>query len=842
MPNTRLKGFALKICFLTVLKLLAGAYFLLTSIYCLLAYLPYTYADVIVSPPYAWMPWFARWNAWLFWPVFLSLAATCWNGRTNRWYYSLFGALAMFGVFITVKPFMPYVQDDNVTFLWSLAALLPLSAATIVAILSDALWKQRDETAGVLFEYGTGLKAGISMALLYALSAMYGKYATTNDFSLLASVYEPSAHDSELVVWSLISHIAIVLIVLSVLNLIRMAAARSSVARALRLALLGPLMVIFVAWGLVIFFANSLSFVGWQAHFYAICFALTFTLFAIFVGSPFLTLTRAVLARKNRRVLLGALCAAMAVIAFLFPEIVGGSDWNGMFQTTFTLALWLVVAISFYAFRPKRSTYSVATVLGVLIFTIFGYQALQASEIFWGRPLGLTDDSITRSFDLYASRDASFDLAYHLLGGGQTEICGDLCRIMRQYANIRKPIVKNDVDLVSKFVPNSGPRPNIFIFVIDSVRSDYIGAYNPKVDFTPNIDKLAKDSIPIQNTYTQYAGTSLSEPAIWAGSMILHSHYQQPFHKIDGLEKLVEGDNYQMIVSWDVILRQILSPPSDIIKLDTDKPLWNNMEACSTVQQLETTLDHRKDTSRPVFFYAQPENVHQFGKNNLPKRTSENWRFREGFNNRIAYELNQVDGCLGGFFHYLQAKNLYDNSIIIVTADHGDATGELGRTSHSIIIFPEVMRVPLIVHLPAEMRKKVVYDNSRISTLTDITPSLYYLLDHRPVIANPMFGRPLFMQTKEELQSYKRNDVFFASDARAVFGLLEDHGRYFYATYDTPAMSMLFDLQNDPKGVHNIINESLKKEYDREVIEHLHAIGDFYGYKPGVGSLLASAP
>ena len=62
------------------------------------------------------------------------------------------------------------------------------------------------------------------------------------------------------------------------------------------------------------------------------------------------------------------------------------------------------------------------------------------------------------------------------------------------------------------------------------------------------------------------------------------------------------------------------------------------------------------------------------------------------------------------------------------------------------------------------------------------------------------------MQTKEELQSYKRNDVFFASDARAVFGLLEDHGRYFYATYDTPAMSMLFDLQNDPKGVHNIIN------------------------------------
>ncbi|HEY1801166.1 MAG TPA: sulfatase-like hydrolase/transferase, partial [Terriglobales bacterium] len=664
----------MKIAFLTLLKLLSGTYFLLTSIYCLLAYLPYTYADVIMAPPYAWMPWFARWNAWLYWPILLALAVTCWNARTKIWYYFLFGALAVFGVVITVKPFMPHAQDNNATFFWSLIALLPLAATTIANILSDPFWRRKDETAGVLFEYGTALKVGISISLLYALSTMYSKYAAAHSFEMFQSAY-----DSELVGWSLVSHISIALIVLSVLNLIRMAAARNSRARALRLAFLAPLMVALLSWGLIRFLANSLSFVGWQAHFYAIYFAFTLTLFAIFVGAPFLTLTRAVLAHKGRRFLLGGLCAGMAIIAFLFPVIVGGADWNGMFQTTFTLIFWLVVAISFYAFRPQRRSYSLATVLGVLILTIFGYQALHASEILWGKPLGLTDDSIARSIDLYATRDTSFDLAHHLLGGGQTEVCGDLCRIMRVYANIRKPIVKNDVNLVSKFVPTTEPRPNIFIFVIDSVRSDYLGAYNPKVDFTPNLDKFAKDSIAIPNTYTQYAGTSLSEPAIWAGALLLHSHYQQPFHKIDGLEKLVEGDGYQMIVSWDVILRQILSPPPDIIKLDTDKPLWNNMEACSTVQQLETTLDNRTDTSRPVFFYAQPENVHQFGKNNLPKRTSENWRLRDGFNNRIAYELNQVDGCLGGFFHYLRAKNLYDNSIIIVTADHGDATGELGR-------------------------------------------------------------------------------------------------------------------------------------------------------------------
>jgi DNA-binding transcriptional regulator GbsR (MarR family) len=33
----------------------------------------------------------------------------------------------------------------------------------------------------------------------------------------------------------------------------------------------------------------------------------------------------------------------------------------------------------------------------------------------------------------------------------------------------------------------------------------------------------------------------------------------------------------------------------------------------------------------------------------------------------------------------------------------------------------------------------------------------------------------------------------------------------------------------------------LKQRYDEEIIEHLQRVGDYYGYKPGVGSMLASA-
>jgi arylsulfatase A-like enzyme len=340
--------------------------------------------------------------------------------------------------------------------------------------------------------------------------------------------------------------------------------------------------------------------------------------------------------------------------------------------------------------------------------------------------------------------------------------------------------------------------------------------------------------------WTPYAGTSLSEPAIWAGALQLHAHFMQPFERVNSLEKLAKADGYQMMVSYDEILSEILSPSDDLIKLDTDKKLWNQLEVCSTVEQAENALDHRADPAKPIFFYAQPKNVHQFARNSLPQAKAANWPAQPGFNYRISFELHQVDECMGGFIGWLKARGLYDNSIIVVTSDHGDATGEFGRNSHSLVIYPEIMRVPLIVHLPKSIQNKFVHDDDRVSALIDITPSLYYLLGHRPIVSNPLFGHPLLMETAEELHSYHRDDLFLASDVRAAYGLLAENGRYFYATYDSPAQSYLYDLVQDPNGEHDILTSELKKRYDERVIEHLHEIAGFYGYKPGIGSLLAS--
>ncbi len=498
------------------------------------------------------------------------------------------------------------------------------------------------------------------------------------------------------------------------------------------------------------------------------------------------------------------------------------------------------MGVCVYALRPARRSYSAASILAVLLLAGFTYKALQATAIFWGKPLGSTDDEIARSLETYAADNVSFQMAHHILGNERSVPCGDLCRIMREYTNIRDAEARTDVNLVDPMQPAQGEHPNIFILVLDSVRPDYLGPYNQKVDFTPNLDAFARDSVVVHNAYTQYAGTTLSEPAIWSGAMLLHAHYMQPFSRVNSLEKLANTDGYQMILSYDSVLSQILSSSDRITKLDADKP-WNQVELCSTLQQTENALDARSDKTQPVLFYTQAMNVHQFARNDLPRLTRENWAVRPGFNTRIAYELHEVDTCLGSFFTYLKSRNLYNNSVIVIASDHGDATGEFGRYSHSVNIYPEVMRVPLIVHLPEGMQQKLVYDDTHISALTDITPSLYYLLGHRPVRSNPIFGHPIFVATPDELKTYRRDQLFLSSDERAVYGLLTENGRFLYTTYDSPSQSFLYDLSKDPNAQRSLLTDSLKQQYDEQIIDQLHTVADFYGYKPGVGSLLAAA-
>lgn len=814
-----------------VLKLVWAAYLLATSLYCLLAYLPYTYYALIKAPVYAWMPWFSTHHVLLYWSALAAGAAGYFSKGQRALFAVVFGLASACGIALIVHPVLPKIQSDSTALVLALAALLLLILSTLPITIET--WPAGPLTEKSLIGYRAPAVAAVSVGVLGLLGTELRFHAQ----------HSAGGQSGSLTLWtfSLITHIVLAIVVVTALNMLSLIAGRSRFARETRAALL--LLIAFtILWRATSrFIGAAVSVSSTAADLYAAALALAVCCFAISLVRPASTQTgNAAANHSTRGWVLVTVAGTAALVAVLLPSEVGAWDWNGVFQSVFALALWGVMGYAVCALYPQRRTYSWQALAAVLVITVFFFKAFEATDFLWAKSLGTTQDGIARSVQAYAQKDFSFGLASEFLGEGlKPQNCDELCRILREYTNIRHATAHKELRLVENLASATGERPNIFIFVIDSMRPDYVGAYNPKVDFTPNIDAFARDSVVFRNAYTQYAGTTLSEPAIWSGALLLHAHYIQPFAKVNSLENLLQTDGYEQIISYDTVLQQLIQPSADLVKLDTDKALWNEFEIGSTVKQLEQAIDGHPDRKRPVFFYAQPMNVHVFAHNDLPTARDANW-YAQGFNSRISFEVHHVDGVLGKFFEFLKSRGLYDKSIIILASDHGDATGELGRNLHSSIIYPEVMRVPLIIHLPKSMAGKFVHQADDIATLTDITPSLYDLLGHGPVEHNALFGRPLFTRTREELATYHRKDLFLASDARAAYGILSDNGRFLYTVYDEPAQSMFFDLSTDPRAQHNIVTPALKTSYDRRVIDDLKMIGDFYDYKPRVGSFLSA--
>lgn len=814
----------MKACITTLLKLCFGAYFILASLYCFLAFTPFTYLFVIVTPPYRWILTFAHYNVLFLWIAIAASVLCQWPQSSKRISRIITTAEFSLALIISIHNPISHIRNNLAALAWGIGFLLPvLIRSTFEFIQRASATREQNRSFSIPYSDAIfiGLLAGsISIAVLRLQAAIQGG-------ALLIQ-----GHDAELMFWVLVEHVILAISVASMINLIKLLLVPfTRNALVLGPGIIGLVFFTGLAFGCLFFMEGSLALRGWAACGYAVLLAATVTLFGLTLLMPIFNVPK----QSGIHQWLPATSATLLIAPafYVLVAIDPADDWNDLLHGTFTLLFWAALAF-LISLRPLRKQYSIGTILAVTAVTWGVYAPLNHFKSLWAADLGANKALILRELNNYSARNVSFALVDKMLGNQEAEPCDVACKTLRQYSNIRNARIGQELNLVDNLSPTTGPRPNVFIIVIDSLRPDYLGVYNPRVDFTPNIDAFARDSIVLRHAYTDYAGTSLSEPSIWSGALLLHAHYAQPFQKVNSLERLARTDGYQTVITYDAHLRELIAP-DEVVKLDMDKKAWGEVEISSTIRQLEDFLDHRPQQAPPVFFYTQPMNVQLNAHNDLPRRTSQNWRSREGFDDRIAYTLHQTDEFLGAFFAYLKSKNLYDNSIIILTADHGDATRELGRMGHSTIIYPEVMRVPLIFHLPNSMRGKYAYDENKISALIDIAPSLYYLLGHRPIKANPLVGNPIFLQSAEECRSYYHTDLFLASDSIAAYGILAGDGRWMYTTYDSPSRSMLFDLVRDPNAQNNVLTPELKKQYDERILQYLQLISRFYGHKPTGG-------
>ena len=382
-----------------------------------------------------------------------------------------------------------------------------------------------------------------------------------------------------------------------------------------------------------------------------------------------------------------------------------------------------------------------------------------------------------------------------------------------------------EVNLVRDLRASPGPKPNIFLFVIDSLRRDYLSPYNAAVNFTPSIEAFARDSVVVQNAFTHYAGTGLSEPSIWAGAMQLHKQYVTPFYPMDSLQKLLDVEGYRQFITEDDILSTILKPSPLITPLDAGRPTMR-CEFCRTLAELQSRISSTNLQERPIFAYTQPQNIH-ISVINREERTESAGQPYSGFEADYAARIRSMDQCFGNFIQFLKERGIYDNSVVILTSDHGDALGEEGRWGHAYNVVPEVVRVPLIVHLPEGSRTLAV-EQGAPAFLTDITPSLYYLLGHRPIESNPIFGRPLFTGSAEEASRYIRDSYLIASSYAPIYAVLSNGGRSLYVVDGIEYSDYAYDLTAPDEA--RTATPEVRADGQRVMRDAIQDIANFYHY------------
>jgi arylsulfatase A-like enzyme len=88
-------------------------------------------------------------------------------------------------------------------------------------------------------------------------------------------------------------------------------------------------------------------------------------------------------------------------------------------------------------------------------------------------------------------------------------------------------------------------------------------------------------------------------------------------------------------------------------------------------------------------------------------------------------EIFYVDVLMKRLFDELKKHGLFENSIIIITSDHGEELFDHGRYDHIRTLYEELIRVPLIVRMPGGKAREV---RGKVSNL-DLMPTLLDMLD-----------------------------------------------------------------------------------------------------------------
>lgn len=203
---------------------------------------------------------------------------------------------------------------------------------------------------------------------------------------------------------------------------------------------------------------------------------------------------------------------------------------------------------------------------------------------------------------------------------------------------------------------------------------------------------------------------------------------------------------------------------------------------------------------------------------------------------RAYYALcTHIDHQLRIIIGTLREENLLDQTVIMVTADHGDMLGEHGLWS-KWLFYEQSARIPMILVGPAATtRVPVGAVDTRLVGLQDVMPTLLDLAG----VEVPATVEGISMV------SAQRREFLFGEcrEQRSATRMIHD-GRHKLIWYPAGNRFQLFDLEEDPGELHDLASSTahapLRERMTEELVRHLHgddlawiSKGKLVGFDPG---------
>jgi arylsulfatase A-like enzyme len=201
----------------------------------------------------------------------------------------------------------------------------------------------------------------------------------------------------------------------------------------------------------------------------------------------------------------------------------------------------------------------------------------------------------------------------------------------------------------------------------------------------------------------------------------------------------------------------------------------------------------------------------------------------EGYDRSIAF----LDDQLGRFFGELKRRGLFEDSLIVITSDHGEQFGPSGQGWHGDDLSQSVLHIPLLIKMPRQTEGETV---DHLAQLADVAPTI--LEAAGLPIPREFFGSPLARRSRAVIAENYLSAGGIGGDtlpsrgpARLVsMETLEESLPTQWALFegkwklvrDAKGREFLYDLSDDPGESANLAER--RPEITREMAERLAAL------------------